>query len=215
MIGQNRRVEIEQPLVRFDASRVMMRSTVYLLLTLVLLSAPLTLAQTDRRSGATPAEIAEWNRRDDEQRERLMHPTTVGQPSLFERFAGFQTGNWTVSLISEGGLLGSITLFAINSEGKLLCGEENGKAVVEDAPLSLVPIAGDVADGGLSTKAVGLAERPKGLSRYCSDCSYESFVVYRREANAWRSMKYPYAKADVTLRKLYEQIPANGGCKGR
>ena len=192
-----------------------MRSTTYFLFALVLLSAPVTLAQGDRRSGATPAEIAEWNRQDAEQQERLMNKPTVGQPSLVERFAGFQTGNWAVSLVSEGGLFGPITLFAINSDGKLFCGEENGKAVVEDAPPSLVPIAGDVASGRLSTKPVGLAERPKGLPRYCSDCSYESFVVYRREGDAWRWLKYPYAKADVVLRKLYEQIPPNGGCKGQ
>lgn len=131
-----------------------------------------------------------------------------------ETFAGSKTGDWAVSLLSEGGVFGSMTVFSLNSKGKLFCGaDEKGLPIVEDAPEKLFGLAKNVIDGRLAFEPIDQKKASKEMVRYCSDCSAESFFVQYRMGATWQMLWFPVSKTDPLLERLYAEIPANGGCK--
>ncbi len=132
-----------------------------------------------------------------------------------ETFAGSVEGDWAVSLLSEGGVFGSLTVFSLNSKGKLFCGaDENGQPIVEDAPQRLTSLAKEVVEGRQMFASDDPKKASKEMIRYCSDCSSESFLIQYRVGAAWEMMMLPLSKSDPLLERFYAAIPADG-CRNR
>lgn len=167
-------------------------------------------AQTDRRP--SPAELERWIAEDMEKESRANFEKLAAQrrPNLIEKFVG--SGRWLVTLVSEGGLLGSVTLFAMNSDGKLLCGSDDATPILQDAPNELFSLAIEIADSPTTTERRN-SKNVRDFRRFCNDCATESFVVHTRKSDKWQSTRFSVPEANSALVKLYEAIRANGGCK--
>lgn len=165
-------------------------------------------------SQVTPQEVDEWNREDQlKQTEAIreyISANSIPKPNQFEKFIGQTDESWVMSLISEGGIFGTRTLKNINSNGKLLCQATDEQFLTDDvANDRFGPISSLVPQ--LFNKKFVFEAKPSAKIKYCSDCSYQSVVLHRRENGSIVSHKFPIADRKV-LSDLYYKISELKGC---
>lgn len=166
-------------------------------------------------SQVTRDDVDEWNRQDQEKRWEAIREASansIPKPHLFEKLIGPTDESWVVSLITEGGIFGTRTLKNINSEGKLLCQATDEQFLTHDVASdrfgsisSLVP--------QLFNKKFVFETKSAARIKYCSDCSYQSVVLHRREKGSIVSHKFPLADGSSVISDLYDKISVLDGCQ--
>lgn len=166
-------------------------------------------------SQVTRDEVAEWNRQDQEKqleaiREASMN--SIPKPHLFEKLIGPTDESWVVSLITEGGIFGTRTLKNINSDGKLLCQATDEQFLTDDIAQDRFGLISSLVPQLFNRKFV-FETKPAARIKYCSDCSYQSVVLHRREKGSIVSHKFPLADGTGVISDLYDKISELNGCQ--
>lgn len=136
----------------------------------------------------------------------------IPTPSFLGRFIGTSTNDWVVSIVSEGGIFGTRIISTINSEGKLYCSSTEQEIQFVDIEKDRFEAVSRLVAATLNASPFQLGKSPSSKIKYCTDCSYQSVVVHRRERGTIFPYLFPLLDGSAEASELYDAVAVIKGC---